>query len=87
MLRRSFLAGLCLAASAGVVPALAQDTVRIGLILPMTGASSTTGKQAEAAVRLFMQQNGTSVAAGEIAYGEPKDEGESGAIATVTSPR
>ena len=66
MLRRSFLAGLCLAASAGVVPALAQDTVRIGLILPMTGASSTTGKQAEAAVRLFMQQNGTSVAGKKI---------------------
>ncbi|MGL4442988.1 MAG: ABC transporter substrate-binding protein, partial [Alsobacter sp.] len=66
MLRRSFLAGLCLAASAGLAPALAQDTVRIGLILPMTGASSTTGKQAEAAVRLFMQQNGTSVAGKKI---------------------
>ncbi|MCZ8097899.1 MAG: ABC transporter substrate-binding protein [Burkholderiales bacterium] len=66
MLRRSFLAGLCLAASGGLAPALAQDTVRIGLILPMTGASSTTGKQAEAAVRLFMQQNGTSVAGKKI---------------------
>jgi branched-chain amino acid transport system substrate-binding protein len=66
MLRRSFLAGLCLAASAGLAPALAQDTVRIGLILPMTGASSTTGKQAEAAIRLFMQQNGTSVAGKKI---------------------
>jgi branched-chain amino acid transport system substrate-binding protein len=66
MLRRSFLAGLCLAASGGLAPALAQDTVRIGLILPMTGASSTTGKQADAAVRLFMQQNGTSVAGKKI---------------------
>jgi branched-chain amino acid transport system substrate-binding protein len=66
MLRRSFLAGLCLAASAGLAPALAQDTVRIGLILPMTGASSTTGKQAEAAIRLFMQQNGTTVAGKKI---------------------
>ncbi len=66
MLRRSFLAGLCLAASVGLAPALAQDTVRIGLILPMTGASSTTGKQAEAAIRLFMQQNGTTVAGKKI---------------------
>ncbi len=66
MLKRSLFAGLCLAASVALTPAMAQDTVKIGLILPMTGASSTTGKQAEAAVRLFMQQNGTTVAGKKI---------------------
>jgi MFS family permease len=35
----------------------------------------------------FAPQLGTSVAAGEIAYGESKDEDESGGIAAVTNPR
>jgi len=51
-------AGAMLAASA----AFAQDTVKIGFILPMTGQQASTGKQIDAAVRLFLQQNGTSVA-------------------------
>ena len=34
------------------------DPVRIGLILPMTGAFSSTGRQVEAAVKLFQKQNG-----------------------------
>jgi len=66
MLRRSFIAGACLATLGAIAPATAQDTVKVGLILPMTGASSTTGKQAEAAIRLFMQQNGTTVAGKKI---------------------
>ncbi len=66
MLRRSVLAGLCLAALAGGAPAAAQEAVKVGLILPMTGASSTTGKQADAAVRLFLQQNGATVAGKKI---------------------
>ena len=35
--------------------ALAQDSVKIGLILPMTGPFTTTGKQVEAGVRFYMQ--------------------------------
>jgi len=42
--------------------AAAQSSVKIGLILPMTGQQASTGRQIEAAARLFMQQNGTSVA-------------------------
>jgi branched-chain amino acid transport system substrate-binding protein len=42
--------------------AAAQDSVKIGLILPMTGQQASTGRQIEAATRLFMQQNGASVA-------------------------
>ena len=44
----------------------AQDTVKIGLILPMTGPFTTTGKQVEAGVRLYMQQNGATVAGKKI---------------------
>jgi len=42
--------------------AWAQDRVKVGLILPMTGPFTSTGKQIDAAVRLYMQQNGPTVA-------------------------
>ena len=42
--------------------AWAQDTVKIGLILPMTGQQASTGKQIKAAVDLYVKQNGTMVA-------------------------
>lgn len=64
--RRSLLIAAAAAALLGAGSAQAQETVKIGLVLPMTGASSTTGKQAEAAVRLFLQQNGTTVAGKKI---------------------
>jgi branched-chain amino acid transport system substrate-binding protein len=51
---------------AGAV-AMAQDNVfKIGLILPMTGQQATTGRQIEAAARLYMSQNGDSVAGKKI---------------------
>ncbi|MFI5015611.1 MAG: ABC transporter substrate-binding protein [Hyphomicrobiales bacterium] len=40
----------------------AAQSVKIGLILPMTGQQASTGRQIDAATRLFMQQNGSSVA-------------------------
>jgi branched-chain amino acid transport system substrate-binding protein len=42
--------------------AMAQDAVKVGLILPMTGQQASTGKQIAAAARLYMAQNGASVA-------------------------
>ena len=46
-----------------MLPAVAQDNVfKIGLILPMTGQQATTGRQIEAAARLYMAQNGDTVA-------------------------
>jgi branched-chain amino acid transport system substrate-binding protein len=44
----------------------AQDAVKIGLILPMTGPLASTGRQIDAAVKLYQQQNGTSVAGKKI---------------------
>jgi branched-chain amino acid transport system substrate-binding protein len=46
--------------------AFAQDPVKIGFILPMTGQQQSTGKQISAAVRLFMQQNGDTVAGRKV---------------------
>ena len=47
--------------------AMAQDnTFKIGLILPMTGQQATTGRQIEAAAKLYMAQNGDTVAGKKI---------------------
>ncbi|MGO8917717.1 MAG: ABC transporter substrate-binding protein [Stellaceae bacterium] len=44
----------------------AQDTVKIGFILPMTGQQQSTGKQESAAIRLFVAQHGDTVAGKKI---------------------
>ena len=46
--------------------ARAQDSVKIGFILPMTGQQQSTGKQIAAAVKLFMAQNGDTVAGKKV---------------------
>jgi len=48
----------CAFALSGLAPASAQDTIKIGLVLPMTGPFASTGKQIAAGARLFMQQRG-----------------------------
>ncbi|HEY6719877.1 MAG TPA: ABC transporter substrate-binding protein, partial [Reyranella sp.] len=60
MLRREIvaIAALVLFSSA----AAAQETVKIGLLLPMTGQQASTGKQIDAAVKLYQARNGTTVA-------------------------
>lgn len=50
----------------GTSAAQAQDTVKIGLILPMTGGQSSTGKQIDNAVKLYMKQHGDTVAGKKI---------------------
>jgi hypothetical protein len=44
----------------------AQEPVKIGLILPMTGGQASTSKQIDDAVRLYMQQHGDTVAGYKI---------------------
>jgi len=46
--------------------ASAQEAMKIGLILPMTGPFASTGRQIEAAAKLYMQQNGDTVAGKKI---------------------
>ena len=62
MLKRFFLSAVALGLlAAHVGTALAQEKFKIGLILPMTGPFASTGKQIEAAARLYIAQNGDTV--------------------------
>src|SRR5262245_53824080 len=49
---------LVLGAALAAASVQAQDSVKIGLILPMTGQQASTGRQIEAAVKLWQVQNG-----------------------------
>ena len=68
MKRSIFLAAACAAALAAAGGAGAQDanSVKIGFILPMTGQQQSTGKQEAAAVKLFMAQQGDTVAGKKV---------------------
>ena len=53
-------------AGAAALPAQAQETVKIGLILPMTGPFASTGRQIQAAARLYIAEHGTTVGGKKI---------------------
>src|SRR5436305_4697103 len=66
-IRGKMLVQAAVAATAAMgAPAQAQDAVKIGLILPMTGGQASTGKQIDNAVKLYMQQKGDTVAGKKI---------------------
>ena len=62
--RRDFLRGSAAVAASALLPgaARAADPIKIGLIVPLSGPFASTGRQLEAAVRLYMQRNGDTVA-------------------------
>ncbi|MFT8246426.1 ABC transporter substrate-binding protein [Roseomonas sp. BN140053] len=66
MNRRNLLAlGAATATGAVLGPvriARAADPLKVGLIVPLTGPFTSTGKQIEAAMRLYLQHNGVTVA-------------------------
>nr|WP_315427391.1 ABC transporter substrate-binding protein [uncultured Albidiferax sp.] len=68
MQKRFFLRATVLAITAlGATYSIAQDNIfKIGLILPMTGQQASTGRQIEAAAKLYMAQNGDTVAGKKI---------------------
>jgi branched-chain amino acid transport system substrate-binding protein len=71
---RFSMSGTALASVLLASPAHADDnTVTIGLILPMTGQQASTGKQERAGAQLYMQQHGDSVAGKKIVL-EVKDD-------------
>jgi branched-chain amino acid transport system substrate-binding protein len=59
---------MLLGAVGGLVsgPAYAEDSFKIGLIVPMTGGQASTGKQIDNAIKLYMQQHGDTVAGKKI---------------------
>jgi branched-chain amino acid transport system substrate-binding protein len=57
--RRAFLKGSAALAASAVAPAVhAAEPARVALILPLTGPFASTGRQIEAAVRLYMAKHG-----------------------------
>jgi branched-chain amino acid transport system substrate-binding protein len=65
--KRFFIRTVASAAMVACVgSATAQDKFKIGLILPMTGPFASTGKQIEAAARLYIAQNGDTVAGKKV---------------------
>ncbi len=67
MVRSYFLVAAAVAVGLSAVgTASAQDTVKIGFILPMTGQQQSTGKQEAAAIKLYMAQHGDTVAGKKI---------------------
>jgi len=65
--RRTILLGAA-ALSTGLAAAgvHAAEPLKVGLIVPMSGPFASTGKQVDAAVKLFMQQNGATVAGRQV---------------------
>jgi branched-chain amino acid transport system substrate-binding protein len=61
--RAAALTALILASAS---PARADDTVKIGLITPLTGPLASNGRQIAAGAQLYMRQNGTAVAGKRI---------------------
>jgi branched-chain amino acid transport system substrate-binding protein len=66
MMKRILIGLLAATAMAAAGGAWAEEPVKVGLILPMTGGQASTGKQIDAAVRLYMQQHGDTVAGRKI---------------------
>jgi branched-chain amino acid transport system substrate-binding protein len=69
MLRRTLLKGVAATAAGGFLarPAAAQAVLKIGMSMPMTGAGfNAVGRQLKAAIQLYMQQHGDTVAGRKI---------------------
>jgi branched-chain amino acid transport system substrate-binding protein len=65
-LRNAAISASVALATACAAPAFAQQVVKVGVILPMTGPFASTGRQVEAGARLWMAQNGDTVAGKKI---------------------
>jgi branched-chain amino acid transport system substrate-binding protein len=69
MLRRTLLKGMAAAAAGGLLarPAVAQSVLKMGISMPLTGANfAAVGRQISAAIKLYMQQHGDTVAGRKI---------------------
>lgn len=68
MHKRTLLQAVACAAllATGGLAGAQQAPFKIGLILPMTGQQATTGRQIEAAARLWIAQNGDTVAGRKV---------------------
>jgi len=66
MSRKISLAACIAATALGIGSAAAQDTLKIGLVIPMTGPVAAGGREISAAAKLYMAQHGDTVAGKKI---------------------
>src|SRR4051812_27336365 len=66
MIRPWLGAGFCAAALAAALPVHAQGTVRIGLVLTLSGQFADAGNQVDNGIKTYMKQHGDSVAGKKI---------------------
>jgi branched-chain amino acid transport system substrate-binding protein len=67
MARSLFLAAAVVAFGVSAMDAaIAQDTVKVGIIVPMTGVLGPIGKQVTAAAKLYVAQHGTTITGKKI---------------------
>jgi branched-chain amino acid transport system substrate-binding protein len=67
MLRRYLTVAIASAAGAlAATGAIAQDSTKIGLVLPLTGGLAPVGKQVQAGVKQYIDKNGTTVGGKKI---------------------
>jgi branched-chain amino acid transport system substrate-binding protein len=59
-------ASIAIGVTAFASASIAQETIKIGLILPMTGPFTSTGKQISAAANLYIEKMGATVAGKKI---------------------
>ena len=62
------LAGLATAFAFAGSPALAQDTIKIGIIMPYSGQFADTGIQLDNGIKLYVKQHGDTVAGKKIEF-------------------
>ena len=60
------IAPLCILLAQPALAAAAEEPLRIGLIVPLTGGQASTGKQLANAVKLYISENGDVVAGRKI---------------------
>ncbi|WWP80210.1 ABC transporter substrate-binding protein [Bradyrhizobium sp. 26S5] len=62
----ALVGGIVALAAAQSGNAQAQEVVKVGLVMPLTGVLGPVGKQAVAGARLYMAQHGDTVAGRKI---------------------
>jgi branched-chain amino acid transport system substrate-binding protein len=66
MLRRTMMLATVSLLALATGPCFAQETVKIGAVLPLTGGQAAVGAQIQAAIKLYMEKNGATVAGKKI---------------------
>ena len=68
-MRLGYFATACLSVAISgmdVADAIAQDVVKIGLVIPMTGGFTSVGREVAAGAKLYIQQHGETVAGRKV---------------------